>query len=148
MRRKILISLLSIFLIGVYGLVYGEVEVKKATISFLKGTVKVQKKDEKTFSIAKLGMVVTEGDRIETAEGARVELKLETGSIVRIGENTSIVLEELKEDKDAMKETSNVKVLFGRIWMNVKKSFGKNKKVRLLLQKLLLLLRERHIGQM
>jgi len=135
MRRKILISLLSIFLIGVYGLVYGEVEVKKATISFLKGTVKVQKKDEKTFSIAKLGMVVTEGDRIETAEGARVELKLETGSIVRIGENTSIVLEELKEDKDAMKETSNVKVLFGRIWMNVKKSFGKKQESQIITPK-------------
>ncbi|MFH1823884.1 MAG: FecR family protein [Candidatus Firestonebacteria bacterium] len=134
MKKSIVMVLVSIFLLGVGYVVEADVA-KKATVSFLKGSVKIQKKGEKTFTLAKLSDALTEGDRIETGESAKIELKLETGSIVRIGESTSIVLEEIKVDKNTMTETSTMKVLFGRIWMNVKKTVGKKQESRIVTPK-------------
>ena len=92
--------------------------------SFLKGSAKIIKKGENSSVPAKLSLELAAGDRIETVAGARAEIKLEDGSTVRIGENTSIVLDEMSGDRDTGKDKSSIKVSFGRIWMQVRKSLG------------------------
>ncbi len=101
----------------------------KAVISFLKGSAKVIRKGETSQTAATLSMRLVEGDRIETSAETKVELKLEDGSTVRISENTALVFEELSGDSNSGKVKSSMKVVFGRIWMQVKKSLGQESRL-------------------
>ena len=96
---------------------------------------KIQKNKTKTSLKAKLGVALSEGDKVETGEGSRIELKLYDGSIIRIGENSSMVFEELKEDAGTMTDVSTIKVLFGRIWLNVKKTIGRKQESKIVTPK-------------
>jgi hypothetical protein len=97
---------------------------KKAIVSYLKGSVKIIKISEKTPIPAKLGMTLFPGDKIGTGEDSKIELKLEDGANFRIGENSSVAIEELKQEKGTDKST--LRIMFGRIWMNLKKTQDSN----------------------
>jgi hypothetical protein len=119
------------------GLVIAEdnVTVKKAVVSYLKGIAKITKKGTKEASVLKLGFALNEGDRIDTGEASRLELKLEDGSIIRVSENSSIVIEVMKENKEEKVESSTVNIFLGRVWMNVKKGIGKKQESRIVTPK-------------
>ncbi|MEI7905401.1 MAG: FecR family protein [Candidatus Firestonebacteria bacterium] len=102
---------------------------RSTTISFLKGLAKTTRKGEVSQTFAKLGMQLSGGDKIETMDNTRVELRLEDGTNVRIGENTSLVIEELTDDKSNNKEKSTLNVMWGKIWMNVRKNTGQESRV-------------------
>ena len=125
--KKILCYMSLIFLLVFCGSLYAES--RSATISFLKGTANITKKGEKKSVPAKLGLQLSGGDKIETADSTRAELKLDDGTNVRIGENTSLVIEEMLHDTENNKEKSAMKVMFGKIWMNVKKNVGQESRV-------------------
>lgn len=97
---------------------------KKAVVGYLKGDVKVTKKNEKTGTPAKLGMSLSPGDKIVTGAESKAELKFEDGANFRIGDNSSVTIEELKQQDGVDKST--MKVMFGRVWMNIKKSVDSN----------------------
>lgn len=98
---------------------------RKAVISFLKGKAKITTAAEE-IKDAELAFVLYEGDKIDTYENSRVELKLDDGSIIRISANTSILLSSLKEEE--LKRETSIKVFIGRIWLNVLKILGKESK--------------------
>ena len=97
---------------------------KKATVGYLKGAVKITKKADNKPLPAKLGMTLVPGDKIETGVDSKVELKLEDGSTFRIGDNSSVVIEEMKQENGTDKST--MKIMFGRVWMNIKKTLDSN----------------------
>jgi len=103
---------------------FAEETQKKAVIGYLKGTVKITKNSEKGQIQARLGMVLLPGDKIETGAESKIELRLEDGSNFRIGDNSSVSIAELKQENGTDKSTMNV--MFGRIWMNIKKTLDSN----------------------
>lgn len=105
-----------------------EIQKRKAVISFLKGNAKVTTVS-KDIKKASLSMVIYEGDIIDTSDNTKVEIKLDDGSIVRISSNTSMVLSNFRED-ESKRETS-IRVILGRIWLNVIKIFGKESKFKI-----------------
>ncbi len=56
-----------------------------------------------------------EGDTIATKEDGRVDILLDDGSVIRLRENTNLVLKEKKPGKGK----SRLQVLLGRIWAKV-----------------------------
>lgn len=105
-----------------------EIPKRKAVISFLKGSAKVTTVS-KEIKKASLSMVIYEGDIIDTSDNTKVEIKLDDGSIVRISSNTSMVLSNFREDES--KRETFIRVILGRIWLNVIKIFGKESKFKI-----------------
>jgi len=94
-----------------------------ATVTFLKGLARVQAKGATKFTNLALGNKLGEGDTAVTLENGRMELKLDTGQVVRLGSATKFTLQ-------AMKKTSGggikgvLKVVSGRIWFTLGKLTG------------------------
>lgn len=94
-----------------------------ATVTFLKGMARVQSKSASKFTNLSLGNKLGEGDTAVTLENARMELKLDTGQVVRLGPATKFTLQ-------AMRKTSGggvkgvLKVVSGRIWFTLGKLTG------------------------
>ena len=128
LRKYLLLILFILFTLFADCINAGEVDKRKAVISFLKGGVKVTTVS-KEIKKASLAMALYEGDRIDTSENSRVEIKLDEGSTIRISANTSIVLSGLKEYETKRETTVNISS--GRIWLNVTKLLGKDSKFKI-----------------
>jgi hypothetical protein len=93
--------------------------VRKCTIKQLVGTVKVRRGTSATWRDARPKMPLKQSDAIRTFVESEVELETSEGSIVKIGENTTVELKTLKGNtKD---QQTAVKIMNGAIIANVKK---------------------------
>jgi hypothetical protein len=89
-------------------------------ISFLlgkEGDVAIRRVKEAKWAPAKFKMEVLKGDQIRTAIESRCEVKLNDGSIIRIGENSVFDFAESTLSKYARQFDASLKR--GRIWANV-----------------------------
>jgi hypothetical protein len=66
---------------------------------------------------AEVGMQLFEGDQVVTKELGKLDLLLDDGSMIRLKENTDLVL----KDKKPGKQKTRLQVLLGRIWAKVTK---------------------------
>lgn len=73
----------------------------------------------------KKGDFISEGDKVRTGAGARVEIRLADKSLVRFDENTTFVLESAKVEEK--KRKISIKLVLGKAWANVTGLFGKKK---------------------
>jgi len=95
----------------------------KAMVTFLKGIARVQPKGAAKYTNLSLGAILSEGDTVITLDNARMEIKLDTGQIIRLGPATSFTLQ-------AMRKTSTggikgiLKVVTGRLWFTLGKLTG------------------------
>src|SRR4051794_35737515 len=65
-----------------------------------------------------VGNTVYENDIVETTGGARLELKLRDGSVIRIGPSSKLQLKSAYFGKQGDKKFS-AKLFFGRVWSKV-----------------------------
>ncbi len=94
----------------------------KATLTFLKGIARVQTAAKQTVK-AELGRVLLPGETILTLDNTRVEIKLENGSILRLGSNTTFTLQSM--ERTSMGGIKGLfKVAKGRMWFTVGKLTG------------------------
>jgi hypothetical protein len=85
-----------------------------AKVSFIRGDVLVVHHDQ-TSGPAKKGMRLQPGDHIQTAEGARVNLKLSDGTELYLGEHTSVDVAMLIQEPKSGARLSTLKLLYGRL---------------------------------
>ncbi len=114
----------SIVMIGILsGAVFsqGDDNTQKAFIKTMVGTVEVSSAASAKWRPARAGMMVKMGWNIRTYIESSADIEIETGTILRIGENSVVTLAKLIKDKEAGVTSSNVKVGTGKIWANVKK---------------------------
>ena len=64
-------------------------------------------------------MQLSEGTRIVTAEGASLALRLTSGSLIRLTENTEVKIEQLHQGVPAAQRQERVKLVIGRVWTRV-----------------------------
>jgi hypothetical protein len=95
----------------------------KASVSFLKGMARLQHKGSTQVSNIALGSSLIEGDTVITLENAKLELKLENGTVVRLGGSSKFTLSTLQRTS-----SGGIKGLFnvakGRLWFTVAKMTG------------------------
>src|SRR5690242_8675966 len=63
-----------------------------------------------------VGAEVHAGDTIETGEGGRVEITMSTGTLLRLGENSRLNLQD-----DVPQKAFSARLLLGNIWAKVHK---------------------------
>lgn len=119
---RVSVFLLSALLAG--ALVDGPVAMAsqpKAVVSFLDGTARVERAGKET----RLGLktTVAPGDRIRTGKSTRLELKLEDGSVVRVGAESEVLFDELALRR-GKRERASFTLVLGRVWAKVVKAVG------------------------
>ena len=92
-----------------------------ASVTFLKGMARIQSSGSTKFSPLSLGSTISDGDTVVTLENARMEIKLETGQVVRLGPTTKFTLQGMK--KTNVGGVKGVfKVVSGRLWFTIRAS--------------------------
>lgn len=89
-----------------------------ATVSHLEGGAKVSAGGRTEASALELGARVYEGDVVETAAAARLELKLADGSVIRVGPSSKVELKSAWFGDKGEKRFS-ARLVFGRVWSKV-----------------------------
>ncbi len=72
-------------------------------------------------ALARAGMVVKMGWDVRTYIESSVDIVLDNGTLLRVGENSVVTLSKMVLDKSKNVENSDVKVVTGKMWANVKK---------------------------
>ncbi|HPE28997.1 MAG TPA: FecR family protein [Candidatus Mcinerneyibacteriales bacterium] len=86
-------------------------------VSYIEGQVMIN------YAMAELRQEVREGDFISTQKG-KLEITLDDGTLVRVGPESKVYMESLKEEKGRKKVS--IKVALGRFWTKVKKLVAKD----------------------
>lgn len=92
------------------------------SISKGSGAIYFKAKTEKKWAVAAAGMEINEGDRVKTGSGGRIELNLQDGSKLTIGNNTEMEITRFLLDKDRRSATIFVQ---GKLRAAIAKFFGK-----------------------
>lgn len=90
------------------------------------GDVTIRRVKDTRWAPAKFKMEVLKGDQIKTAVESRCEVKLNDGSIIRLGENSMFDFAESNLTKYGRQVDASLKR--GRIWANVTRSAGASSK--------------------
>jgi len=88
-------------------------------ISFYVGDVRLRGKDATTWDAVKLEQPLRQSDVLRTGGESRAELLFQDGSLVRMGEQSMLDLEEFQIEENRIQ--GKLQILFGRIWSNLRK---------------------------
>jgi ferric-dicitrate binding protein FerR (iron transport regulator) len=93
-------------------------EKNSALVSFLEGSATSSSGGTGAAAPLALNKTVFENDVIETAAGAKLELKLKDGSVIRLGPTSKLQLKSAYFGQAGEKKFS-AKLMFGRVWSKV-----------------------------
>jgi hypothetical protein len=93
----------------------------KAKIKFLIGKAEVQSQEQVNWRDAKINMPIVAGDRIRTTLNSRVELEMPDGSIIKVNENSTFDVKELKTAETDREDKMSFTLWAGNIWAQFKK---------------------------
>ncbi|MEM6532831.1 MAG: FecR family protein [Myxococcota bacterium] len=84
---------------------------------------------EADFAAVKRYQLVEEGTELRTRTGSRLTLRLASGTLLRLGPDTTLVLAEMNHDqKIKARRKESVKLSAGRVWASVLSLFGADSK--------------------
>ncbi len=111
-KKLIAVAVISIFLTGN---ISQAKEPGAARIQLIQGSADVFRAATLKAVVARVGMPVKVGDTLRSHEESFVEVLFDNGEVVRLDENSVLVIERL----DSQKAESSLSV--GRVWVNMKK---------------------------
>jgi len=117
----LLLTFLGLLAIGWAWAGEEKIQASSASVSYLRGRATAQRASAPAWEPVSVKMVLREGDRVRTLEGARLELTLEDRSVVRFGESSTFILVQMGKDPSARVSHSRIALLLGKIWANVSK---------------------------
>ena len=97
-----------------------------ASISFVSGDTQVKAGRGGEWKPLKQGQNLVAEDVVKTGAGAKVEIKLTDGSVIRVAPNSEIRMKSLIGGKQ--KREMNFKLQAGKVWANVSKALGTDEK--------------------
>ena len=97
------------------------VATEKVTVKSIIGKAEVRSPNAGKWRPARVGMVVKVKWDVRTFVESSMELQFESGTVLKLGENSVVNLSTLLQDKSTSAVKSNVKVASGQVWANVQK---------------------------
>jgi hypothetical protein len=94
---------------------------QRAVVKNMVGQVEVSSPNTAQWRSARIGMVVKMGADIRTYVESSADIELESGTIIKVGENTVVSLAKLLQNKKTDISNTSLKVATGTVWANVKK---------------------------
>jgi hypothetical protein len=92
-----------------------------AIIKTIVGQVEVSLPKTTQWRPARIGMVVKMGSDVRTYVESGADIELESGTLVKIGENSVVSLAKLFQNKKTDVSNTSLNVVTGKVWANVKK---------------------------
>jgi hypothetical protein len=106
------------------------IEGERARVTFVQGEVRHQSPSEGPWTGLQLGSFVQAGERIMTMKGARLELQLPEGSIMRFDEESEVHFVRAVYDVAKAKRNVRFSLMLGKTWANIKEVFGSRRTVQ------------------
>ncbi|MBS2023644.1 MAG: FecR domain-containing protein [Deltaproteobacteria bacterium] len=94
---------------------------QQLVVNSVEGSATATPKGQGPALLIKAGSVLHRGDTVETYDGSKLEVKLATGTVVRLGPNTKIAVDELGGEGGRF----HARLFVGNVWAKVAKLFGK-----------------------
>lgn len=96
------------------------------TVNYIDGQVLRARVKSQSFNRLKRGAKLYQGDMIKTKDTSKFEAKLRDGSMLRLGANSQLELQNLSFDRSQPRKKKKVrtKLFFGRVWASVTSLFG------------------------
>jgi Uncharacterized protein conserved in bacteria len=94
---------------------------QRAIIKTMVGQVEVSLPKTTQWRPARIGMVVKMGSDIRTYVESGLDIELESGTVIKVGENTVVSMAKLLQNKATDVSNTSMKVGTGKVWANVKK---------------------------
>ncbi len=120
--------LIGVLVLGMTLPLYAAEERHTAKLVDVKGTVVVQRAEEREWVPAAKGMVLREGDAILTKDNAEARLEVGglegEGATVDVGENSDLTLVELVKDEEKQTQSTLLDLAIGKILIKAKKLRG------------------------
>jgi hypothetical protein len=112
-----LIALFSIFMLSPKLPKAQENAPSKYSMSYIDSTVRVQKPESEGWVTAESSMTLIPGDKVQTADKSKAELRTPSGGILRFDQNSSIWL---RNPEDSLNSTFNkLQLIEGDFWINI-----------------------------
>lgn len=99
---------------------------QRATIKNIIGQVEVSSTGQAKWRPARVEMYVSMGNDVRTFVESSADLQLESGTVIKIGENTVMTVSKLLQGSGDGAANTGMKVGTGKIWANVKKLTNAN----------------------
>ena len=109
---------IAIFLAALFVIPVGA-QTRSCSIKSLVGSVKIRRGESASWIDAKIRMPLREKDAIRTFVESEVELETSEGSIIKVGENSTLEMSKLQAQGDV--QSTKVKILNGTVMSNIKK---------------------------
>ena len=121
--RIIKLTQTTIFLLvsSCYIVVAADDAEQRATIKSIIGQVEVSPDGSGKWRKARANMPVKMGYDLRTFIESSADIELETGALIKIGENTVVTLSKLLGNKSSGASNTGLKIGTGKVWANVKK---------------------------
>ena len=117
--RFVLFAILLFFLSGPYFDTLAQADSRKCVIKTMVGTVKIRRGGTINWVDARPRMALKERDAVRTFIESEAELETTEGSLINVGENSTIELARYREKEEV--RTTRLKIMNGKLLSNVKK---------------------------
>lgn len=101
-----------------------KVRAHKAVITYLSGDVQVKRKNSSQWTAAEPNMILYEKDQVKVLAKSRAELILDNQSVVRLAENSFLVITKIEEAPATKTENTSFDLSLGKLWTKVTKFFN------------------------
>lgn len=93
-----------------------------AKLSICSGSCSVKKKGTSAYKPAAAGTPLSAGDAVKTGAKTKAEVKFPDGSVIRMADNTSVVIKNFSINDVAKTKSTSVNTNVGNVWAKIKKS--------------------------
>lgn len=99
-----------------------------ARVKFLIGKVEIMANGKTDWKRARMRQEVNSGDRIRTSLNSRIEIKMPDGSVIKINENTTFDVKEIKVASRDKEDSMSFTLWAGNIWAKFRKVVSNRQK--------------------
>ncbi len=92
-----------------------------AIVAMVQGTARVFAKDTTVGRTLKVGDLLKKEDTVKTARKTRLEIRFPDGTLIRLGENSTLRMRDVSYNKQTESKNIKVNLSTGRLWAKVKK---------------------------
>jgi len=107
--------------------IYGQKN-SSASVKFVIGKVQVMSSGRTSWKTARMKQKIFSGDRIRTNLNSRIEISMPDGSVIKINENTTFDIREIKTAEEDKEDSMSFTLWAGSMWAKFKKVISSRQK--------------------
>lgn len=107
---------------------FAQMRPAQASVVFVKGRAEVQRSGERAWRAAELQMAVYPGDKLSTAAGAELEIRMDDGSVLKLKDKSLLEIDAMEKRAKPLAAVTSLKLSLGKLLGCVRKLSSKESK--------------------